>query len=214
MPAIGKKIVPVTQMVRFARIMGMKDAQNFHFLLPFKYRLRLQVIADQDGYSVSWLLRCILKSYRAQFRETPNVINRERFQCPHVRFNLVFYGDKEIYFQWARSFGQELGPVVRAIVAYYLDVGFPVDFGDLELVKKEKEPDSGNCRKALTFSRYASAYRIKGDTYQPDDYWPVNHENNLNNMHLGLKRKKKCQVAEAIKWFKRRYPKLKYHIAT
>lgn len=165
---------------------------------------------------MAWLVRALLKTYKRRFGEPPPVTNRTRFEIPHVRFNAIFFGDKEIWRQWASSFGLELAPVIRAIVGLYIRGDFEVsreELEDLESVKKEKFSEDREQTKEYQFIRYASAYRIKGETFQPGEYWPVNQENNVENMLRGLKRKKKSYVKEAILWYKKRYPRLNHDIA-
>lgn len=191
----------------------MKRAEQFHLLLPLRDRLALRVIADQDGYNMAWLIRAILKEYKKRHKEPPRVQNRIRFEEPPVRFNMVFHGDKAVWISWAKAYNYELAPVVREIVRQYLTGSFQVDFDDLKSVKEEKQPISRGFTGKKTSNCYAYAQQIQGVNYRPSDYRPVNHQANLNLMHLGLRNKKKSYVREAIRWFLKRNPDYPYEIA-
>lgn len=179
------------------------NAEYFHFLIPIKYRLRLEVMARQDGYSQAWLVRAILLAYQKKFGVPPQVPGRSASRGPRARFQVVFYGDKAAWFAWVRASGQEVAPVVRGILDYYFAGGFQVDFGSLESVKKRKtvvrhpswEKDIGN--------GYAIAYLMTGLSYHPTEYRPINHKNNRRMMEMGLKNKKISLVYRALTGFYR-----------
>lgn len=151
---------------------------------------------------MAWLVRAILKTYRSKFGRPPLVQRRARFQAPVIRFNAVFYGDKQVWQAWARSENGELGAVIRAILAAYFAGEFVVDFGDVFLIKEEKKPRKSRFFKKKNGRRYACAELLVAKTFQPEEYRPVNRAINLWLMNRGLKNKKFSHVDRIDKWIR------------
>lgn len=186
--------------------MVQKNRENFHFLLPTGYRIQLRVLAKEKGLTMAWFVRAILAEYRARFGHPPRVKSRQPFERPHVRFQAIFYGDKSEYFQWARAAGMELAPIVREIIGRFLRGDFDVDFANPHRNKLCRRPSRRGLRRRKRNNSYASAVLISGEFHRPSDYWPSNPDNNLALTEMGLRRKKRSYVADAIQWYLKKFP--------
>lgn len=153
---------------------------------------------------MAWIVRTLLRAYKDKFGKPPKVKNRQKFQIPPVRFNVVFYGDKEIYKLWAREWGLELGPVIREIVHLYLIGEFSPNLSDALKQKKEKDFQA-KAKYKRNSSKFKLNYQVKGDLYVKADFWPVNAVGNAWLMWRGLRNKKKSYVEEALSWHRRKF---------
>ena len=94
--------------------MVKKKVPAIHILIPVRIRIKLENIANEDGVTMSWIIRAVIHKWRLDNKNMPVFKRPAILSENHTDFSLKLYGNKEEVLTYSRCNGGEFSPFIRA----------------------------------------------------------------------------------------------------
>lgn len=157
--------------------------ESIYFLMPVNPRKRLEKVARNNGVTMSWIVRDLIRQYRRKYKRPPKRKRPRKLSGKHVRFALKLYGDKQEILTFARSRGGEFSSFVREVLELWMEGKLVPNLRTNRSVKKFRR----------FFLRYKSGEKSVTPLFRAipgKDFWPKDPLGNLWWMERGLRHRK------------------------
>ena len=171
--------------------------ERFIVNMPDKIIMEIELLARENGCTMSWLYRAVLFALEKKFhRGLPDDVDIQRptqFLENFRQATVCFYGDKKKWMSLSRIWQVELGPLLRYGLLIYFNGELELDLESPKTVKEIKISLIGKNRKKRKRrgnKRYICRYQNEAIIFGVDDFKPKNPERNLQLMEMGIKNRK------------------------
>ena len=172
--------------------------ETFMVKLPSKFLNYIEDLAYRKGVTMSWIIRVIMKNPK-NLKITKKIQRPRKFEEPHSRFPLCFYGDKYYWKTRAYNRGWEFAPWLRNLIELYVEGDYLEDlnYEDVKTIKHRKSLKAISEKTKEKSDRYVSKYQSTGNLYCEKGFHPINRAANRALMLFGLANRKNPRLAFA-----------------